>query len=416
MKLTVSKFPWYQKMQARASFESKFESGPLAISVLTEVSAIARLAGEWNTLLTRSVCNRAFSSAEWFLASCAANPSFQPYAIIARKGAELAGILPLVLIEEGALATFPSYLTDYSDAIVARDDFAVVAGLLDHARAEPNGYRRLVLRHIRRDSNCMRAIAMPENRSADRTAFREMVGCHYLRLPATYDDFLRTKDSRFRKRLKRLQALSDDSNFVVSELVPGNFPPHKLADVFLSLHLARQTVRSCFESAAAQTFAREVIPDLFKKGIVRACALTAGERVVAITRDVIPRDAPPVVSEPEPQRDLRFVAPDSVAHERAVGAGYGAPGGLELWRLCASGATLGDICTRLRRTAADVASELADGARQGKAVDVTRLLGPERVEAIRAAARGSNGDMVAVRRRLPFPAALAEIRLALTVA
>jgi len=63
-----------------------------------------------------------------------------------------------------------------------------------------------------------------------------------------------------------------------------------------------------------------------------------------------------------------------------------------------------------------VASELADGARQGKTVDVTRLLGPDRVEAIRAAARGSNGDMVAVRRRLPFPAALAEIRLALTVA
>ena len=48
--------------------------------------------------------------------------------------------------------------------------------------------------------------------------------------------------------------------------------------------------------------------------------------------------------------------------------------------------------------------------------EATRLLGPERVEAIRAAARDSNGDMVTVRRRLPFPAALAEIRLALTVA
>jgi len=142
---------------------------------------------------------------------------------------------------------------------------------------------------------------------------------------------------------------------------------------------------------------------------------------VAITRDVTPREVPPVVREPEPQPDLRFLAPAPVAHERAVGAGYGAPAGLapagvELWRLCASGATLGDICTRLRRTAADVASELADGARDGKTVDVTRLLGPDRVEAIRAAARGSNGDMVAVRRRLPFPAALAEIRLALTIA
>ena len=269
-------------MQARASFEAKFESGPLAFQALTDVSEIARLADEWDALLARSVCNRAFSSAQWFIASCFANPSFQPYAMIARKGAELAGILPLVLIEEGTLATFPSYLTDYSDAIVARDDFAVASSLLDHARVEPNGYRRLVFRHIRRDSNCMRAIQTPENRSEAEPAFREMVGCHYLRLPPTYDDFLRTKDSRFRKRLKRLQAIAGDSNFVVSELVPESFPADKLADVFLSLHLARQTARSCFESVPAQTFAREVIPDLFKTGILRACALTAGERVVAI--------------------------------------------------------------------------------------------------------------------------------------
>ena len=151
-----------------------------------------------------------------------------------------------------------------------------------------------------------------------------------------------------------------------------------------------------------------------------------GERVVAITRDAAPgasaaitREAP-VAREPEAQRDLRLASgSDPAAHEPPVAAGYGIPSGLppagaELWKLCASGATLGDICTRLRRTAADVASELADGARQGKDLDVTRLLGSDRVAAILAAARGSNGDVVAVRRRLPFPAALAEIRLALT--
>src|SRR5207237_9496444 len=50
-----------------------------------------------------------------------------------------------------------------------------------------------------------------------------------------------------------------------------------------------------------------------------------GERVVAITGEVTPREVPPVVIAPEPQRDLRFPAPDPVAHERSVGAGYGAP-------------------------------------------------------------------------------------------
>ena len=265
-------------MQARASLESE----PLAFQVLTDVSEIARLADEWNALLARSVCNRAFSSAQWFIASCSANPSFQPYVIIARKGAALVGILPLVLIEEGSVATFPSYLTDYSDAIVGRDDFAVVPGLLDHARGKPNGYRRLLLRHLRRDANCLRAIQLQKDGSEAEATFREMVRCHYLRLPATYDDFLKTKDSRFRKRLKRLHSLAGDSNFVVGELVPDSFSADRLADVFLSLHLARQTAGSCFAAASAQTFARDVIPDLFQKRIVRACALTAGDRVVAI--------------------------------------------------------------------------------------------------------------------------------------
>jgi hypothetical protein len=91
----------------------------------------------------------------------------------------------------------------------------------------------------------------------------------------------------------------------------------------------------------------------------------------------------------------------------------GAPRSDELWSLCSSGATLGEICQRLRRTSADVASQLADGARQGRSVDAVRLLGRERVEAIRSAAAIAGGDLVAVRKRLTFPAALAEIRLAL---
>src|SRR5262249_2381780 len=120
-----------------------------------------------------------------------------------------------------------------------------------------------------------------------------------------------------------------------------------------------------------------------------------GERVVAITRDATPRESMPLVREPEAQRDLGFSdAPDPAGHEPP--AGYAAasrprPPAAELWQMCASGATLGDICARLRRTAADVASELADGAREGKPVDVARLLGAERVDAIRAAARGANG-------------------------
>jgi hypothetical protein len=161
-----------------------------------------------------------------------------------------------------------------------------------------------------------------------------------------------------------------------------------------------------------------------------------GERVVAITAAAppagsasyplaVPADLPPevlaeettpVVQEAEEQRPFPFAGEEHPGLEwlstRPAPQGARSTGG-DLWKLCASGATLADICLRLKKSAAEVASEIANGAQRGKTVDVARLLGAERVEAIRAAARGANGDVVVVRRRLNFPAALAEIRLAL---
>ncbi len=143
------------------------------------------------------------------------------------------------------------------------------------------------------------------------------------------------------------------------------------------------------------------------------------EVVAAVaTLDAPVPDSTPVVREAEEQErfpfgDERAAPPWRPSAPASPGLARRTQSG-ELWRLCASGATLAEICLQLRRSVPDVASEIANGTLEGKSVDVARLLGAERVEAIRAAARGSNGDVVAVRRRLPFPAALAEIRLAIT--
>jgi ATP-dependent DNA helicase RecQ len=106
-----------------------------------------------------------------------------------------------------------------------------------------------------------------------------------------------------------------------------------------------------------------------------------------------------------------------VAQAPSAGArgdpGLAAPGRDEVWTLCAEGLALPEIARRLGRPAADIASQLAEAMIAGRAVDVVRLIGSDRVAAIRAAARGAEGDLVALRRRLPFAAPLAEIRLAL---
>ena len=154
-----------------------------------------------------------------------------------------------------------------------------------------------------------------------------------------------------------------------------------------------------------------------------------GERVLAVTRggrrpsernpDVpaaeVRREARETLEAPPPPAYDSFDAPPPpeppVARDSA-----GGPEMRELetvWQHCARGATLAEIVERTRIAAADVARRLCELRRAGRSLDVARLLGPARVDAIRQAAHGTNGDVAMVRRRLPFTAPLAEIRLAL---
>jgi hypothetical protein len=122
-----------------------------------------------------------------------------------------------------------------------------------------------------------------------------------------------------------------------------------------------------------------------------------------------PTDEPPLGRTATP-RD--FGAQAASAGQRGE-RGLAAPARDEVWTLCAEGLALPEIARRLGRPAAEIASQLAEAMSAGRAVDVVRLIGSDRVAAIRAAARGAEGDLVALRRRLPFAAPLAEIRLAL---
>ncbi|MFL5309069.1 MAG: RecQ family ATP-dependent DNA helicase [Myxococcales bacterium] len=153
-----------------------------------------------------------------------------------------------------------------------------------------------------------------------------------------------------------------------------------------------------------------------------------GERVLAVTRNGRrPQGAAPELVEPPPQGVSRPRGGDATAPapsyqpfevppppEPPIARDPAGAGELDtVWQLCAGGATLAEIADRTRIAVPDVARRLCELRRAGRNLDVARLLGHGRVEAIRLAARGANGDVAAVRRRLPFTAPLAEIRLAL---
>jgi ATP-dependent DNA helicase RecQ len=107
-------------------------------------------------------------------------------------------------------------------------------------------------------------------------------------------------------------------------------------------------------------------------------------------REAPPPDAPPawIASAPAAPRSAAFAL-----YERGLG--------------------LEEIARQRGGTVSSAAAELAEAVVAGREVDVARLLGAVRLEAIRAAAVQGDGDLVAIRKRVAVPVTLGEVRLAL---
>jgi CelD/BcsL family acetyltransferase involved in cellulose biosynthesis len=259
-----------------------FDTGSITYEVLTELSAVVEVAAEWDALLSRTSLNQAFSSSNWFIAACRNDPALSPHVILARRGAKLAGVLPLALKATLDTAEFPNYLCDYSDIVAFEEDTAVSAGLITHGLSNPYGYKKIILSHIRLDSNCLRAVQDIEGGQVADQLYQRSHDCYYIDLPASYADYLKAKGGHFRKRVKRIQNIARERGLVLGELHPESFDPFELAESFLSLHLGRHGAQSCFEPQRARLFVEEVFPALFRDGRIRILALLEGERMIGI--------------------------------------------------------------------------------------------------------------------------------------
>lgn len=253
----------------------------ISYAVLTELPAIASIAAEWNALLARSGCNLAFSSAQWFIASCRHNEAARPYVIVALRGGALVGILPLVLVNAGTVATFGASLSDYNDLVAAPDDVPAMTSLLDRALVH-GVYERLILSGLRDDSNCMRAAQLLNSSSDIGNLYSTEETCPYIRLLSSYDEYLQTRSKSFRTSLLQAHRYAERHNVRISELQPDSFSPERLPDVFLSLHLNRFAENSCLASPIYQGFVRAAVPSLFVERSIRAFALYEAETIIAI--------------------------------------------------------------------------------------------------------------------------------------
>lgn len=272
------------------------QSGPnsasrLTYEVLGELPGVEAIAAEWDALLDQSPCNRAFSCSKWFLASCRLDRTLRPHVIAARRGPALAGVFPLVVCEDGEVATFASELSDYNDIIARHEDDPVLEGLLRHAASGGTGYRRVVLSRLRHDSNCVRAAGRVASAGTPEPNVQVKGRCSYVRLASSYEEYLRTRSRSFRKSLRRAQRDADDSQLVVRELEPAHFPPAQIPATFLSLNLERWGAESYYRSPLVEAFVLKLLPELFAAGRLRAFALLKDERLLALDLCMVGADS-----------------------------------------------------------------------------------------------------------------------------
>jgi CelD/BcsL family acetyltransferase involved in cellulose biosynthesis len=248
--------------------------------VLTDLGAVEALAPQWDALLDRSPCNRAFSSPCWFLASCRAMAGRLPYLVVARRGQELAGVLPLWVDAASRTAEFGVLLADYNDVVADPATPDVAAALLAFVTRAPHPFARLLLRRLRPDSCCLQAL--PRLAPAAGRHLLDGRICPYVRLPASLAEYLRTRRAKLRKGLRNAANRAARQGAAVRELGPDALPGKALPEVFLRLHHERFGDQSCFQVPAHRQLVAEVLPRLFAAGRLKVFGLLRGTELLGI--------------------------------------------------------------------------------------------------------------------------------------
>jgi CelD/BcsL family acetyltransferase involved in cellulose biosynthesis len=280
---------------ARMMMGPAYSQSAIHYEVLTEVSQIAALSAEWDALLDRSKCNRAFSCSKWYLATPDLLPQLQPLVLVARRNHGLAGILPLWLNVNRREAGFPDDYSDHLDIIAEDGDIEVATGLMDLALSDAGNYDTLVLKHIKQDANCVSGIqnlkivaANPQELFAAHSCLEYAV----VNLARGYAAYRKTLNKHFRKALVRESNQSQRKGILVRELSSGDLDPQRLPETFLSLHFSRfgdrSTIRTDFQNATP--WITKLFPCLFAERRMRVFAILNQQEFVGIHLAMVGRD------------------------------------------------------------------------------------------------------------------------------
>jgi CelD/BcsL family acetyltransferase involved in cellulose biosynthesis len=258
-------------------------------AALTDLRAITSFSAEWDELLTRSRCNRAFSCSKWYLATPQLLPDLEPLVLVVRRNGMLAGILPLWLDIHKKRAVFPDDYSDHLDIIAADEDTDVIAGLLNFAIQQQQRYDTLSLKHIKLNSNCVSAAQMLGLFQEEAFAPENSLPYAVLDLAGGFESYLKTLSRKFRLNLNRLRSKARREQITVTELKPQSLDPQSLPGIFLALHERRFGKATSLRSVCKtpERWIYNLFPALFAEGRMRVFAVIVKTQIVGIDLEMV---------------------------------------------------------------------------------------------------------------------------------
>ncbi len=248
-----------------------------------DLAAAQQFVPAWNELLARSRCNPTFSSPTWYRAACHTEPEITPWLVLAWRGRELAGVLPIAGRPATGEAIFPNAMSDYNDLVIAEGDDEVAAGLLEMILPQHGAFRRVEFHKVRQDSNLIAGLALLQARGPLNVQRLPNVHASYIDLPGTRTDFLASRSRNFRKGATAALRKAAADGVEIRELTPGNFPAERITELFFSLNFNRFGDRSAFRREARNTaFAERALPELFAERRLLVFVVQKAEQVLAL--------------------------------------------------------------------------------------------------------------------------------------
>jgi len=267
-------------------------SGSLAMACIEDTAGFRALQQDWQVLHRACPDATPFNSWEWLFSWWQAYPALKRLRLLTWKlNGRLVAVAPLYLTsEKTAIGTQTGVLrllgdssdSDYLGFLIRPEVVSTVMEQLGNWLATDQAWDALVLRELPKKTLLPHAL----REIADFHGFllRTEYGlCGVVDLPRTFEDFLRSRQPRFRTKLRSLLKKLDESGFTFeADCAPGELR-RRLRSLF-ALHQRRWEQvgePGVFGQAAKRMFYAHFVPRFARSGWLRLFSLRDGDTYLA---------------------------------------------------------------------------------------------------------------------------------------